>query len=213
MVEVRHRPGRTKPGKTSSKTGGPILDLTSDGMRKANTQRISQECERLLCLFYYLEDHGRSVECIGLFSDAPVLKVMPDVGVWKGKDNILNGLRVQDEVIRGGIRMVHQYHNFLLTSASNGEATGTAYFTMYKSSAGPVRGVPDQGYVAKLEQPMLVGETRDRFVNTRSGWRIAEHEIIYLFDIDAGKRRRESAYAKFKKFAAPQANTVGVKRS
>ncbi|GEM_PF-2204664 len=202
MVVKRLSP-RPKSGNTSPETGGVLLELPSDEpMSEAARQRICRECERLLCLFYYLEDHGRSDDCIELLSDDPVLRVTPDVGVWKGRDSILNALKAQDEAIRGGILMVHQYHNFLLTSVSRTEAAGTAYFTMYKSVGKPGQRGPGQGYVAKLEQPMVVGETRDEFVKTARGWRIAEHEIIYVFDVDAGGDRRKSAYSEFNRCSA-----------
>ncbi len=192
--------GRKTSVKSNSGNDAPQI---APGLRKVAFQELGvyHECKRLLLLFFYWDDHGQAAKGAQLFTDDAVLIVSPGLGAWKGKDSISRSLMARQGHTDEGVLTIHHLHNFLVEPVSDKEAVGTAYYSVFKSVGKPGQGLPGK-HVAKLEQPLSIGEFRTRFVKTDDGWRIAAHEIIYVFDANPGKDRRDAAYAKMQRFAS-----------
>lgn len=131
---------------------------------------IFHECQRLTTLYCHYVDHGEASRIADLFSVDGICKVG---GEHRGRDQIRKAFRVREEN-KGRISR-HVCNNFVLNSASDTEASGTVYLTLYRSDG------PEDRKIAELEGPVVVGEYRDKYVKTSEGWRFSYREVEASF--------------------------------
>lgn len=120
--------------------------------------QAERDCERLVHLFVHAVDH-REYETLRqvLAADA----VFDRLGTrFEGLEAILGYMatRPPELFVR------HVCTNLLVDVTSPDAASGSSYFTFFRSS-----------------QPSLVGEYRDTFKRTASGWRIATRTVELCF--------------------------------
>jgi len=132
---------------------------------------IERECERLVTNYCHHVDHGEAEKIADLFSDD---------GIWRSPGVEMNGV---DEVRKGfaarqanvGRMSRHVCNNLLINVIDEDNATGTVYLTLYRHDG------EAQRRTSPLDGPELVGEYRDRFVRTDTGWRFAERDTSVSF--------------------------------
>lgn len=130
---------------------------------------IERECERLVVQYCHHLDHHEPAAAAELFTDQCV---------WSAPGHRMVGRAEVAAGLAGAgspdLRSRLVCNNFLCDVASPDRATGVTYMTLYRRRvAGDT--------VPEIDGPTLVGEYRDRFVRTASGWRIAERSFVPTF--------------------------------
>ena len=132
-----------------------------DDLRALADQRA---CEALITRYTHLVDFGPGAEVADLFTED---------GVWASGEETHEGRAALAAFFgrdRGHTRSRHVSSNVAITSTGPDTADGLSYFTLYRHTAEKPR-VPDLD-----QQPVILGEYRDRFVRTTDGWRIAHRQ-------------------------------------
>ncbi len=162
--------------------------LPANGVDDVTKWVISQECERLVALFLWYDDHGMCSKSMDLFTDDGVIKVSPNIGIWKGKGNLLKTAVAREGQTRDGLLTEHQMCNFMLTSVSRTEAASICYMTLYRNDGKPGEGVLGAGgMVAQLQPPRRLVELIHGFRKVEGFWKIYYFEVVYEFDLDPPK--------------------------
>lgn len=122
---------------------------------------IERECEALIVAYSHLIDFGEAGRVGDLFTDD---------GVWQSSEARLDGRAAIGNAFarrqgNTGRRSRHVCTNIAIDVVSNTEANGLCYFTLWRAD-------DVEGQVARVGGPEMVGEYRDTFVRTDSGWRI-----------------------------------------
>ena len=133
---------------------------------------IESECARLVALYCHYVDHGEAARIADLFAKD---------GAWRSPEVTMQGV---DEVRRGfasrqanTARMSrHVCNNLVVDVIDEDHAEGCVYLTLYRHD-----GEEGRALSPMEDQPVLVGEYRDRFVRTGDGWRFADREIGVSF--------------------------------
>ena len=133
---------------------------------------IESECARLVALYCHYVDHGEAERIADLFAKD---------GAWRSPEVTMQGV---DEVRRGfasrqanTARMSrHVCNNLVVDVIDEDHAEGCVYLTLYRHD-----GEEGRALSPMEDQPVLVGEYRDRFVRTGDGWRFADREIGVSF--------------------------------
>ena len=133
---------------------------------------IESECARLVALYCHYVDHGEAARIADLFAKD---------GAWRSPEVTMQGV---DEVRRGfasrqanTARMSrHVCNNLVVDVIDEDHAEGCVYLTLYRHD-----GEEGRALSPMEDQPVLVGEYRDRFVRTADGWRFADREIGVSF--------------------------------
>jgi len=132
---------------------------------------IERECQRLVTRYCHYIDHGEAERVAELFTADGVWRAAPVV--MDGEDALRKGFR-QRQANRGRMSR-HVCNNLLVDVVDSDNARGTVYLTLYRHDG-------DEGRrTSPLAGPVFVGEYRDRFVRTPTGWRIAERELAVSF--------------------------------
>ncbi len=132
-----------------------------DDMRQLLDQRA---CEALITRYTHLVDFGPGAEVADLFTED---------GVWTTGDEIHEGRSALTAFFgrdRGHAKSRHVSSNMAVNQTGDDSAEGLSYFTLYRYDQEKPR-VPDLD-----DQPVILGQYRDRFVRTGDGWRIARRE-------------------------------------
>ena len=132
---------------------------------------IERACARLVAQYCHLIDHGSAGKVCHLFTDD---------AVWTSPEKTLSG---REEIARSfemreqnaGRRSRHVCSTSVLDVLGPDEAHGVTYLTLYRQD-GPV-----DRPSSRVEGPAVIGEYRDRFVRTDSGWRIQRREVVVAF--------------------------------
>lgn len=117
-------------------------------------------CEALITRYTHLIDLGEGAEVADLFTET---------GVWTSGDDTHEGRAALTEFFgreRGHTKSRHVSSNTAVTRTGDDSAEGLSYFTLYRYNEEKPR-VPDLD-----DQPVILGQYRDRFVRTADGWRI-----------------------------------------
>lgn len=121
-------------------------------------------CESLITKYTHIADFGPGATMVDLFTED---------GVWSSGNETYTG---HDELQaffgrdKGHAKSRHVASNMLVTLTSDDEAEGLSYFTLYRYTEEKPR-VPDLA-----DQPVILGEYRDRYRRTADGWRIADRQ-------------------------------------
>jgi hypothetical protein len=132
---------------------------------------IERECERLVTRYCHYIDHGVAERVVDLFTLDGVWRGAPVV--MEGEDALRKGF-VQRQANRARMSR-HVCNNLLIDVVDADNARGTVYLTLYRHDGDHDR------RTSPLSGPVFVGEYRDRFVRTPTGWRIAERELAVSF--------------------------------
>jgi len=133
---------------------------------------IERECQRLVTVYCHHVDHGEAEKIADLFTDdgqwlSPEIKMI-------GKEQIMKGFALRQANTARMSR--HVCNNFLIDVIDENNAEGTVYLTLYRHDGEAGRKVSPMD-----DQPVLIGEYRDRFVRTDDGWRFSKREIDVSF--------------------------------
>ena len=117
-------------------------------------------------------DHGEAARIADLFAKD---------GAWRSPEVTMQGA---DEVRAGferrqaqkGRMSRHVCNNLVVDVIDEDHAEGCVYLTLYRHD-----GEEGRALSPMEDQPVLVGEYRDRFVRTSDGWRFADREIGVSF--------------------------------
>ncbi len=121
-------------------------------------------CEELIVRYTHIADFGPGEDMVDLFTDD---------GVWTSSEMTCEG---RDEINaffsrdKGHAKSRHVSSNAHVTVNDDGTAEGLSYFTLYRYSEEKPR-VPDLD-----QQPVILGEYRDRYRLTDEGWKIARRQ-------------------------------------
>lgn len=140
---------------------------------------IERECERLVTRCCHYVDHGEAQRIADLFTEDGVWTA-PGIVTMRGQQELRKGLGERQARTTRVAR--HVCTNLLLTVIDENTAEGVVYLTLYRHDR---KEGEDEGELAPLEAPLMLGEYRDRFVRTPDGWRIAHREVAVSF-----RRRR-----------------------
>ena len=132
---------------------------------------IERACERLVTAYCHYVDHGEASRIADLFSEDG-LWASPEVKM-SGREQIEKGFGRREAQKERMSR--HVCNNFLCEVEDAEHASGVVYLTLYRHDGDPSR------KVSPLDGPELVGEYRDRFVRTPTGWRFQERRIQVSF--------------------------------
>lgn len=148
-------------------------------MTSQEKMEIERECERLVTAYCHYVDHGEAARIAELFTED---------GVWASAQVTLSGQeKIREAMVQrqaNAARMSrHVCNNFLIEVLDEDHAEATVYLTLYRHDGEEGRSF------SPLSGPLMVGEYRDRFLRTASGWRIAHREI----EVDFLRREAESA--------------------
>lgn len=140
-------------------------------MHDLETLMIERACARLVTRYCHLVDSGAASRVADLFTED---------GIWSSPEKTMVG---RDEIARGfaarernAARMSrHVCNNLLLDIEDGNTARGVVYLTLYRHDGEP------GPRTSPLIGPVLVGEYRDRFVQTDAGWRFQRRETVISF--------------------------------
>jgi hypothetical protein len=133
---------------------------------------IERECQRLVTAYCHYVDHGEAAKIAELFTDDGQW-LSPDIKMI-GKEKLRKGFagRQANEA-----RMSrHVCNNLLIDVIDEDNAEGVVYVTLYRYD-----GEVGRKFSPMDEQPVMVGEYRDKFVRTDEGWRFSERVIDISF--------------------------------
>lgn len=101
------------------------------------------------------------------------------LGTMQGRTELQRGFQQLSNANTGVTR--HVCSNFLCEVVDEDRAEGVVYVTLcsHNRHDGPVG--TEKGAVAPLNGPKMIGEYRDRYVRTSSGWRFAERKVAVTF--------------------------------
>lgn len=141
-------------------------------MEVSERLEIESECARLVALYCHYVDHGEAARIADLFAKD---------GAWRSSEVTMQGA---DEVRAGferrqaqkGRMSRHVCNNLVVDVIDEDHAEGCVYLTLYRHD-----GEEGRALSPMEDQPVLVGEYRDRFVRTSDGWRFADREIGVSF--------------------------------
>ena len=136
-------------------------------MNEAERIEIEAACYRLVTAYCHYVDHGDAARIPELFTDDGVWIAGPTT--MRGRAELERGFQARQDDVGRASR--HVCDNFLLHEVSADEARGAVYLTLYRHDGEPGRSL------SPLPGPFLVGEYRDAFRRTESGWRIAERTL------------------------------------
>ena len=136
---------------------------------------VERSCQRLICEYAQLADHGKTAQIADLFTDDGVF-------VWgefilSGRKQLLGAFRVAQD--QGGVTSRHVCTNILVRVIDADHAEGVTYLTLFEHRGPTPRGVAPGG------APTLIGEYRDTFANTPTGWRFRRRELHVSFHQNA----------------------------
>lgn len=140
-------------------------------MDAAQRVLIERDCERLVTAYCQFVDHGQADRVPDLFAEN---------GTWCGPGAKMTGQKELRDgfASRQADAMVMSRHicnNLLVEVIDEDHATGCAYLTLYRHEGKPSR------RVSPLDGPLLVGEYRDRFVRTDTGWKFETRDLEICF--------------------------------
>ena len=90
-----------------------------------------------------------------------------------GRDAIRRGSQIRQDNVERMSR--HVCNNILIDVIDENNAKGVVYLTLYRHDGKPER------RVSPSDVPAIVGEYRDTFVRTPSGWRFKRREVAVSF--------------------------------
>ncbi len=138
-------------------------------MNESEHETARRACEALITRYTHIADFGPGSS-------------MPDIftgdGVWTSGEETYEGRDALAAFFgrdKGHAKSRHVSSNVAVTITADDEAEALSYFTLYRYSEEKPR-VPDLD-----QQPVILGEYRDRFVRTEAGWRISRREAAVGF--------------------------------
>jgi uncharacterized protein (TIGR02246 family) len=132
---------------------------------------IERACERLVTQYCHFVDHGQAGRIAELFTED---------GVWTSPENTMTG---REAIAHGFARRQanaarmsrHICENTLITVDDADQARGVCYLTLYRHDGAVER------TTSPSDVPAIVGEYRDAFARTATGWRFKRREIVVSF--------------------------------
>ena len=135
---------------------------------------IERECERLVALYTHYADFGEAERVAELFAQD---------AIWAAGDIRFEGQEQIRQMMRGrqgmiGRRSRHVCTNLQINVLDEDLAEGLVYLTLYRHDFdGPER---EAGEIMDTA-PTAVGEYRDQFRRTDTGWRFSERHASLAF--------------------------------
>lgn len=137
----------------------------------ADAQQTRQACRDLVLDYAYYRDLLDADAVAGLFTEDATMTVLGQT--YEGRAAIHK--RIADTRQSGqGPMTRHLMSTIRIFPDGADKASGVSYVTVY--------GAPGRRIPADVEGFMAVGEYRDRFVLTQSGWKIAERIFVPVFN-------------------------------
>lgn len=139
------------------------LSAFADG---GTNETAVRECTQLVTDYAFYRDRPDAEGVANLFTEDAVFHLMG--AKFEGRSAIRE--RVAAGIGGPVFRHMMSTVNIRVDGAS---ATGVSYVTVYQGVAGDTP--------QSMAQPMAIGEYHDRFVRTKSGWKIAERNFVPVF--------------------------------
>ena len=140
---------------------------TSDQAAPALSLEDQEAIRALVNEYAYLLDHGRWADVPSLFTEDSVLRVRGHK--FSGPDGLQAWIEYRE--FRKGRRTLHQVTNVRLEPTGPDRVAGTVGIVLYAAKANSRDSYVD-----------LVGEYRDEYVRTRTGWRFLHRALVELAD-------------------------------
>ena len=146
---------------------GSALAQSSTSMSRSDHAAIKAACTDLVLDYAYYRDRPDALGFANVFAPDGELRVMGQVFIGRKAlhDRLANA--TDGPVYR------HMMSTIRIFPVSPREATGVSYVTVYSAPAGTGP--------AQISNFAAVGEYRDEFVLTDSGWKIARREFVPVF--------------------------------
>jgi hypothetical protein len=138
--------------------------------------RVAEQCRRLVLALAYHGDHGDAARAGDLFADD---------GTWiRGGVRYTGPAQIATSYAAGSATAVVRHLNggTVVTVIDDDHAEAVTNYVAFTADPGTTGAAPPY----PLRAPFSVGEWRDGFVRTATGWRFASRTTVRLFQRDEG---------------------------